>query len=127
MTNTTIATKGTPTDALAWARGIDPGGPAEKLVLTELAGRTFGRAVWPWVAVAGMRSLREATSTRPWEIDAILERLERDGWIRELDEGDAVDWMRVAMETTHPEEGTWRAWLLRPDADRNDRDLNDRD
>lgn len=110
-------------DAPAWARESDPAGPAEKLVLTELAGRTFGRVEggpdWRWVAVAGMRSLREATSTRPWEIDAILERLERDGWIRELTEGDAVDWMHAAMEATHPEEGPWRAWLLRPGTDQD--------
>lgn len=66
----------------AWQAKLDT--PAEKLVLVSLANSTF-QTPREDIAVVGVRALRgTACDMTPAELDAILDRLEKQGFITPL-------------------------------------------
>ena len=90
---------------IKWAWQAKPDTPAEKLVLVSLANSTF-QTPREDIAVVGVRALRgTACDMTPAELDAILERLEKQGFI-------TVKWHIGALERERGEEGPWKAWRL---------------
>ena len=69
---------------IKWAWQAKPDTPAEKLVLVSLANSTF-QTPREDIAVVGVRALRgTACDMTPAELDAILDRLEKQGFITPL-------------------------------------------
>ena len=93
---------------IKWAWQAKPDTPAEKLVLVSLANSTF-QTPREDIAVVGVRALRGTAC----DIDAILERLEKQGFITPLAaDSEPVKWHIGALERERGEEGPWKAWRL---------------
>lgn len=62
----------------------------------------------------GVRALRgTACDMTPAELDAILDRLEKQGFITPLAaDSEPVKWHIGALERERGEEGPWKAWRL---------------
>ena len=100
---------------IKWAWQAKPDTPAEKLVLVSLANSTF-QTPREDIAVVGVRALRgTACDMTPAELDAILDRLEKQGFITPLcgPTSEPVKWHIGALERERgSEEGPWKAWRL---------------
>lgn len=98
---------------IKWAWQAKPDTPAEKLVLVSLANSTF-QTPREDIAVVGVRALRgTACDMTPAELDAILERLEKQGFITPLAaDSEPVKWHIGALGRERGEEGPWKAWRL---------------
>ena len=91
---------------IKWAWQAKPDTPAEKLVLVSLANSTF-QTPREDIAVVGVRALRgTACDMTPAELDAILDRLEKQGFITPLAaDSEPVKWHIGALERGRPLEG----------------------
>ena len=95
-----------------WAWQAKPDTPAEKLVLSVLPtarSRRLGRTSPSWACARE----RTACDMTPAELDAILDRLEKQGFITPLAaDSEPVKWHIGALERERGEEGPWKAWRL---------------
>lgn len=98
---------------IKWAWQAKPDTPAEKLVLVSLANSTF-QTPREDIAVVGVRALRgTACDMTPAELDAILERLEKQGFHHAARGRQRTgQWHIGALERERGEEGPWKAWRL---------------